>query len=252
MWEVAPGATIRGKLVTKSGDAVADAPIWAVSTGGAARAKTGWASDRSAQDGAYELDGIRAGAYKLQVSTERGLPPAEGYKVDVAEGAKVDKDLVLDDGGKISGTVVDETGKPRRRRRRSSRARSPRERLVLNFSRSKSDAAGNFTVEGVRPGDYRVIATLGWRDELRKPGSTDDAKQGERRHREAERDGAPVHLVVESRANSITGTVLDADGKPVSDAYLSSARESDAAGARAIGHRRYARLGLVRRRQARC
>jgi hypothetical protein len=42
-----------------------------------------------------------------------------------------------------------------------------------------------------------------------------------------------VRLVVEPQNGRITGTVVDADGKPVADAYVSAARESDAAGAQA-------------------
>lgn len=228
-WEVAPGATIRGKLATKAGEPIAAAPIWAQKIGGAARAKSGWGNDTSTRDGTYELDGLRAGAYKLNVSTDKGVPPAEGFEVAVGEGATVDKDLVLDDGGKIAGTVVDEAGKPVPDVDIRPQALAAGG-FGFRFDDAKSDAAGNFTIDGVRPGEYRVVAALGWMDELRKPGSTDDSKRGEHVTVKANAT-ATVRLVVESRANAITGVVLDADGKPVSDAYLSSARESDAAGA---------------------
>src|SRR5262249_31876608 len=42
---------------------------------------------------------------------------------------------------------------------------------------------------------------------------------------------ATVRLVVESQSGTIKGTVVDAEGKPVPDAFVSAARESDAAGA---------------------
>ncbi len=229
-WEVGAGATVRGKVTTKSGEPIAEAPVWAQSTGGAARAKSGWASDKSTRDGSYELDGVRAGAYKLQVSSERGIAPVDGFRITVAEGAKLDKDLVLDDGGKIAGTVVDETGKPVPDVQIRPRALASAT-FGFNMGDIKSDAAGNFTIEGMRPGDYRVVASLGWMDELRKPGSNDDAKQGESATVKPNAT-TTVHLVVESRAEAIIGVVVDGDGKPVPDAFLSAARESDAAGAR--------------------
>jgi protocatechuate 3,4-dioxygenase beta subunit len=65
---------------------------------------------------------------------------------------------------------------------------------------------------------------------MRKPGANDDAKTGEK---VAIKPGqtASVRLTVESISGSIKGSVADADGKPVSDAYIIAARESDAAGA---------------------
>ena len=73
-------------------------------------------------------------------------------------------------------------------------------------------------------------AQRSWRDQLRKPGTTDDAKQGERATVKANQV-TTVKLVVESQSGTIKGTVVDAEGKPVPDAYVSAARESDAAGA---------------------
>ncbi len=91
----------------------------------------------------------------------------------------------------------------------------------------KTAADGTFAIEGVRPGEYRVVARRDW-DDLRKVGTTDDAEQGEVAT-VAGGQTATVHLVVEAQTGRITGTVVDGDGKPVPDAYVSAARESDAA-----------------------
>ncbi|MEO8700318.1 MAG: carboxypeptidase regulatory-like domain-containing protein [Kofleriaceae bacterium] len=225
IWEVDAGASVRGKVVTKSGEPVEGSIVWARTVGGAPRAKSGWSGDASARDGTYELTGLKPGSYKIDVNSDRGAGPKDGVTVEVAAGAAVVKDLVLDEAGTIKGTVVDPEGKP-----------VPGLDVFASSAGQyggdshKSDEAGNFTLFPIRPGDYRVVATRGWLDRLRKPGTTDDAKQGEK---VSVRGGqtATVRLVVESQSGAISGTVVDAAGKPVTDAYVSAARESDAAGA---------------------
>ncbi len=226
-WLVDTGAVIKGKIRTKSGEPVEDAEIWARTTTGAARAKTGWGGDESARDGTYELTGLKPGSYKIEVTSTKGVAPKDGFKVDVAAGATVEKDLVLDDVGTLTGLVIDANGAPV-----SSIDINTR---ILGGGRSwggdhSSDDAGAFTIEGLRPGDYRVVAQRGWSDTLRKPGTTDDAKQGERVTIRANQVST-VKLVVEAQSGTIKGTVIDTDGSPVGDAFVSGARESDAAGA---------------------
>ena len=226
-WMVDPGAVIKGTVRTTSGDAVEAAEVWARTTSGAARAKTGWGTDESARDGRYELTGLKPGSYKIEVTSTRGVAPKDGYKIDVAAGATVEKDLVLDDVGTLTGTVIDANGAPVANIDINTR--------ILGGGRSwggdhSSDDAGAFTIEGLRPGDYRVVAQRGWSDTLRKPGTTDDAKQGEKVTIRANQVST-VKLVVEAQSGTIKGTVVDTDGSPVGDAFVSAARESDAAGA---------------------
>jgi protocatechuate 3,4-dioxygenase beta subunit len=230
VWEVDPGATVRGKVLARSGDPIEGAWLQARVVGGPARAKDGHRSDTSAHDGAYELTGLKPGSYQLELETDRGVPPQDGYRVEVAPGETVTRDLVVDDGGTIRGTVADAAGKP-------VVGVEVHARAGANFTwrwpgtTPRSDDTGAFTLEGVKPGDYHVVAQRSWFDTLRKPGTTDDAKQGERVTVRAGQTST-VRLVVESQAQAIRGTVVDAAGKPVDDAFVSAARESDAAGAR--------------------
>ncbi|MBS1119144.1 MAG: hypothetical protein H6Q90_1372 [Deltaproteobacteria bacterium] len=227
VWEVDPGATVRGRVVTKTGDLIEDANVWARTIGGGARDKEGWGNASSTHDGKYELVGLRPGSYKLEVSTDRGIGPRDGYKIEVAAGAVVDRDLVVDDGGTIKGTVVDAEGKPVVGIEISAVAVTD----AWSFgSEHKSDEAGEFTLQPLRAGDYRVTARRSWSDQLRKPGTNDDAKQGEKVSVKPNVTST-VRLVVESQTGVIKGTVVDAQGKPVADAFVSAARESDAAGA---------------------
>jgi len=158
----------------------------------------------------------------------RGILAGSGWLIRVAAAAAViEKDLVLEDVGTLTGTVTDANGAPVAGIEINTR--------ILGGGRSwggdhSTDDAGVFTIEGLRPGEYRVFAQRGWSDTLRKPGTTDDAKQGEKATVRAGQV-ATVKLVVEAQSGIIKGTVADTSGAPVGDAFVSAARESDAAGA---------------------
>lgn len=227
VWEVEAGAAVTGKVLAKSGAPIEGAAVSARSVGGEARAKGGWAYDVAQPDGTYALEGLRAGTYQLEVTTDKGAPPKEGYKVEVTTGT-VQKDLVLVETGTIRGTIVDGEGTPQAGIRASAAVVSGP--WMWRDNDNRSDERGAFTIEGLRPGEYRVTAGRTWSDTLRKPGTTDDAEQGERVTVRANQT-ATVKVVVETQTGVIQGTVTDAAGFPVADAFLSAARESDAAGA---------------------
>ncbi len=227
VWEVDAGATIRGKVLARSGKPIEDADIWARTTGGAARARTGWGGDESGRDGSYSLDGLKPGTYKLEVSSDKGAGPKDGYKVEVTAGATIEKDLILDDVGSIKGVVVDANGAPVTKINASAFLVGGGGR---GWANREVDDNGAFTLEGLRPGEYRVNAQRGWSDALKKPGTTDDAKKGEKVVVKPNQT-ATVRLVVEALSGKINGTVVDTANQPVTDAFISAVRESDAAGA---------------------
>lgn len=225
VWEVETGAKIRGKVVTRSGEPIDGALVMCWGTSAAAREQAGYTADRSKPDGAFALAGLSPGTYRVTVSTDRGLAPREGYAIAVAPAATVERDLVIDDGGKLIGSVVDDTGKP------VANARIVAIRNTSSYAPEvDSDASGGFAIEPLRPGDYQITARRNGQDVLHRPGTTDDARQGEKVTVRAGQT-ATVRLIVEAPNGTIQGTVVDAAGKPVSDAFVSSARESDAAGA---------------------
>jgi protocatechuate 3,4-dioxygenase beta subunit len=230
VWEVEGGGTIRGRVLTKQGEAIADVEVNARTTGGGVRDQQRWSSDQSKADGTYELEGLRAATYLLEPDAKTAVAPRDGFKVDVPMGKVVEKDLILEDGGTIEGLVVDEQGKPV-------------EGVKVNANSiendwnwrwdggAKSDASGKFKLDGIRPGEYRVVASKGWFETLRKPGTTDDEQHPGEKAVVRVGETTKARLVIEAQGGTIKGVVVDADGKPVSDAFLSAARESDAAGA---------------------
>lgn len=227
VWEVDGGATIRGKVLTHAREPVDDAEIFARG-GGTGRVLPFWSSSRSHADGSFELTGLLTGSYEIHVRSDRGVEPTKGYTVEVPAGvAQVEHDLVLEAGGALLGHVVDAKGKP---------VRDVEIELVsvggMRFAAPsvKSDAKGDFHAEGLRAGAYQVTAMRAGYQTLRKPGTNDDVRQGERVEIRVG-EITTTQLIVESDDGAISGVVLDPAGKPVPDAFVSNVRESDAAGA---------------------
>jgi hypothetical protein len=228
-WQVDAGATIRGRVVNKRGEPVAEADVFARRTakkdGKDGKAPRGYADDESKADGTFTLSGLPAGSYSLNVSSERGVAPTEGWPIEVAAGVTIDKELVLDDAGSIAGTVVDSQGAAVAgvevvARDNTSQRGSP-------GSRSRPD--GTFVIENVIPGSYRVVAYQGRYAELRKPGASENDKLGEPVTVVAGKQ-ASVKLVVEAQNGTIKGSVVDVSGAPATDAYVTAARENESAG----------------------
>lgn len=238
VWEVDDGATVKGRVLDAGGKPVEGATVFARSTGGDVRARTSFRGDQSTPDGAYELVGLQMGSYKLEVLTDAGVPPSGGYTVEVPGLETITKDLVLGAGGTITGTVTDETGKPVANA--SIVATSGEQRMRFATTANRTDAAGAFRIDGLSAGTYRVAAQRGWMQQLRKPGTNDDARQGESATVKVN-ETTTVNLVVEAETGSITGVVTDTKNAPITDAYVTATRESDAAGAVTQGARAYAR-----------
>ncbi|HEY4175919.1 MAG TPA: carboxypeptidase regulatory-like domain-containing protein [Kofleriaceae bacterium] len=226
---VSTGGRVIGKISRKDGTPVADASVRASAKDIPRGAKEGWGFAASAPDGTYELKGLRAYTYSLEVASNDAVPTKEPTKVDVKLGATLTQDFTLDDGGTIVGTVEDQTGKPVEGVVVNAEAQESRTIMFID-ARPTTDATGAFKLEHLRPGKYdvSVMKSDAWQA-MRKPGTTDDDKQSESVSVEAGKP-ATVKLVIETPNGSISGTVVDSAGTPVTDAFISSARESDAKG----------------------
>ncbi|MBA2543820.1 MAG: carboxypeptidase regulatory-like domain-containing protein, partial [Deltaproteobacteria bacterium] len=226
VWDVDTGATLRGRVTTTSGEPIRDATVSAAREA-KARDKFSGGGGSTTADGRYEITGLRGGSYKLTASIERDIVARETIALELADGAVVERDVVLtpEAVGAIAGTVTDADGRPV--------AEVEVEASGIGVRGSprgeRSGPAGTFSIPAVRPGEYRLTART-QQVVLRKAGTTDDTNQGERVTVRAGQTST-VRIVVESQGGAISGTVVDAAGQPVADAFVSAARESDAAGA---------------------
>ena len=225
VWTVSGGGRVRGVVRTAEGAPVPDVSVMAEATGASARLARRWIDVRTEDDGSFELRGLRAGEYALRVWSDEHRAPEPPPKVTVVDGEVSHADIVLMASGEVAGAVVDEDGAPVA----GADVRVTGGGMFRGGNSARSGEDGRFVVRGVEPGERRVIATRGWVDELRRPGTSDDDVQGEKVTVTAGKT-ATVRLVVERRRGVITGTVRDAQGAPVSDAWVVTSRESDAPG----------------------
>ncbi len=212
VWHVDPGATLRGRVTTKSGQPVDAAFVRASTTHPNHPVGGGYGAARTLPDGRYEIHGLPAGSYKIAVSSERGR--GELAKVEVAARGSVDHDVVIEEGGTIEGIVVDADGKPVFGIDVTADGVGG-ERNEL----ARSDANGEFSIAPLEAGTYELrvsrgdvaVRTVGAVERVTvRPTQTSRAK-----------------LVVESHTAAITGTVVDAKGSPIGDAFVSAMREHD-------------------------
>ncbi|HEY4057724.1 MAG TPA: carboxypeptidase regulatory-like domain-containing protein [Kofleriaceae bacterium] len=228
--EVTAAARIVGTVKRKDGSVVDGAQIQGRSVALAAGQKDAWVSDRALPDGSYELADLQPYTYSLEVSTLNDMPAHDAEKVTAKAAETVTHDFVLDDTAKITGMLVDQTGVALADTEVRAFPEEERRGMWWSGAPTRTDATGAFTIDSLRPGTYRVQALRDDFTALKKPGTTDDDKQGEVVVVTADKPTV-VKLVVESPNGTISGTVVDASGSPVGDAFLASAKESDAAGA---------------------
>lgn len=224
VWHVRAGRTIRGRVLDVAGSAVPRAELRAQLVGGDPRGQRVWSDARTGADGRFELTGLVAGRYALEVITDE-LPELERpVEVEVP----IDRDLdgvaiTLGEAGTIEGAVTEQGGRA---------VAGVNVRAIGKQWRRGEDVMtrddGSFTIRALAPGEYRVTAERGFSD-LRAPGSSDDDVQG-LPVRVAAGRASRVKLVLERLSGRIAGRVVDAAGRPVADAFVAAERESDAAG----------------------
>jgi len=215
-WKVSRGQAIRGQVVDTGGKPVAGLAVQARQQidPSQPRARQTWARATTSGDGRFDLGGLLAGQFDVTVAGARATP--RPLIVTLAERQDVDDlRIELPATGAVHGTVVDARGHA-----------IPRTTVSLgggpqNFVTMVADD-GSFTFEHVGAGTYQAVAAGRW-GELRR---LDANPSGERVTVEPG-ETATVKLVVEAAAGTISGTVRDADGGIVHDAFVESIRESE-------------------------
>ncbi|MEM6990268.1 MAG: carboxypeptidase regulatory-like domain-containing protein [Myxococcota bacterium] len=238
VWEVEAGLTIGGLVVNADGDPIKDARVWASMLLEGRAGTQQWASDRTEADGTFQLAGVVAGRYNVSASADDYLRLDDKPEIEVSERGAEPIKITLERGGSIRGRVVDQHGEAVAGA--NVQARGTGGRSWRNRAHTVDD--GTFELDNVEPGPTRVSANKGWRKRLKSPGKSDDDLQGELIE-VARNEVAEVELVVETLDGTISGTVTDAGGGPVSDAFINCDRESESAAAAAGGNRRSVRWG---------
>ncbi|MBS1119143.1 MAG: hypothetical protein H6Q90_1371 [Deltaproteobacteria bacterium] len=218
-WEVSPGGKIHGHVRTTAGAPVI-ASLNARAIGPLEPGASGGLGATSDQTGEFTITGLHPGHFSLFVETDMFATPAP-IELAISGHETIEHDVVLDPGGTVHGIVIDGRGKPVPNMRVIAEsidqpATDPRDSITRND--------GTFELTGIVAGNHHVYAANRGGQRARRPGTTDHDPQGEQIHVDANQR-ATVRLVVEPEDGRIRGSVFDADGKPVSDAFVVAARD---------------------------
>lgn len=241
VWKVKTGLSLRGRVVSSEGVAVPDVRISARSKGGDPRAQSTRGNSTSEEDGSFEIEGLLSGTYSLSARSDEYTSPDNPQEVELSSSSNEEIEMVISKGATLIGLVVDEEGK-------AIKGASISARSMVRGWRSSGNATalddGTFEITALKPGSYRLTASMGrWGGEtLRGIGKGDDDVQGKVVAVSLDKK-QEVTLVVQSQNGSISGIVVDEQGKPVSDAFVDSERQSDSAGAVKGRARRTVRWG---------
>jgi protocatechuate 3,4-dioxygenase beta subunit len=188
---------------------------------------------RAENDGAFELSPVAGGKLKLTATADDGSKGELSVEVgDLDQDGLV---IELTPRATLAGRVVDAHGKPVAGATVKADPKTPKQDggLTMNMNgmnpfgdtQATTTEDGAFAVRGLDPGAYLVSVSdrgpaLAWA----KP--QDPEKPSEPIEVEVAVDrGADVELTVEARDGVIRGVVLDADGAPVVDAWVTAYRE---------------------------
>ncbi|HVS64399.1 MAG TPA: carboxypeptidase regulatory-like domain-containing protein [Thermoanaerobaculia bacterium] len=152
------GAVLRGQVLSEDGDPVSGAIVLRVEQRRSPFEVGGMPSvARSDSDGRYRLDGLPTGATSILVEHARHPKMVRDFVVQPGENLL---DLRLESGHEIGGRVVDETGLAVAGA--TVAAQAPSAGFSITFggqgSEPVTDERGEFTLEGLADGSYRVTA----------------------------------------------------------------------------------------------
>ena len=198
------GQEVRGTVVSTDGLEVANAVLTIESIGQfPPEAKFEWTSDMA---GTFEIGGLEPGDYNIQVA----LPyvPTESFKIQLTDGADVQKDLELNDAYFVKGQVVDHDGK-------AVEGAEVDANIDIDFLRFfghitvASDSSGEFQLGPFRYGQDMTL-------------SARHLEGGSTYRNEVLSGNHKVKLIL-SRLVSVSGTVLDAESGTFLDEFALSA-----------------------------
>jgi protocatechuate 3,4-dioxygenase beta subunit len=169
------------------------------------------ASEGSPEPSVDETPPETAAGETAPVNTARETPPAGAVE-------ELESDFTLDFASAISGTVVEHgSGEPAALVVVQVGTIDPNQPAILSFVGSDAPSAvsgsdGTYEIQGLKPGEYRVVARSGWSGYL---GSASNEALRVVVERGEDRNGVDLEV---TRGGTISGRVVDPTGEPVAGA----------------------------------
>jgi hypothetical protein len=241
--------SIRGRVTNSAGHPIARAEVRAGPNAGQVEGRI----TLTDTDGRYEIANLPEGTYTIVVSKTdyvrtswgEARPEGPGKRIPLADGQKLaNMDVRVEHTGAIAGRIVDEFGDPVSdvfvQSMRYQYVQGSR-RLLPSGRGGRSNDLGEFRIFGLTPGQYVVSATL--RDFSANSSDTNDRSgyaptfyPGTGNPADAQRvtiasgqtmTGITLPLLPIQTAK-ISGTVVDADGRPPANGFINVTAKSAA------------------------
>lgn len=231
--EVEKGGTIGGQAT----DALTHEPAFGIEACAYSGGKVVGHCDTTGNTGEYTIIGLPAGSYPVHFVAAAGGPEQnfrigdKHYVDQVHEGAasgETGVDVEMHDGGGIAGTIEGPLGEPLR----EGMACVVETAADLGRHCADADVAGEYEIEGLAPGSYRVrfvkLGAAGLAPQYFEGVGTFGAATAVPVTGTAVTPGIDARLVA---GGTIAGTVVDSfDGSPVAGAWVCAERTTGAIG----------------------
>jgi protocatechuate 3,4-dioxygenase beta subunit len=186
-------------------------------------------------DGNFDLGPINPGTFTLVATNSNG--DKGELEITVGDGGVENVVLQMEPRASISGVVLDEGGVPQSGMRVEIKpvAKAGAANVNMDFGNpfgtgTPTGEDGSFTVRGLEPGPHTVLVksakgrALAWAapEDSDAPMAPMEIEVEDREQRTG------FDLTVEARSGEITGLVIDADGIPVADAWVTASEEMSA------------------------
>jgi protocatechuate 3,4-dioxygenase beta subunit len=198
-----PAARLAGRVVDSSGNGVGRARLTLLTGETDPWSEYNAPTTSTDEEGRFDLENLESGSVRLLVEASEFLPRVEPMTLEPGKG-KEDLLIQIEPGLHLEGQVLDPDRTPISG---ASVTALGRMELSRNQPGTSTDRDGRFRIGGLGPGSVEILVsaegypqeTLGWA---------------------VRADGPPLEIVL-SRGSSLTGRVVDEEGRPVESAEVS-------------------------------
>ncbi len=165
--QLVPAITLTGVVVDEDGEPVEGANLQTMAeqgtrgAGGFANVESLYRSGRSDDSGAFRIEGLVSGKHRLTVRSQQHrqteLPPLEVTPGEEPEPLRI----VLERGARLEGRVTDSAGRPLAEAtiQPVQKRQDLASMMTRDFRAARTDANGDFTLEGLGPGPQSFEAS---------------------------------------------------------------------------------------------
>lgn len=225
VWPVEAGSAISGRVIYRDGSPASAAMVHVTSINPAGPRLV--SADRASARGRFEITGLEAGAYTIEARSGTAVSRT-AVSITVPATGMIEQDLVVERAGEIRGTLVDPSGVPVENVAVDAWPDTAITRL--HELSAVTDARGEFLIAGLRAGTFVVTPRRGGIELIAGP----DQRPASAQVTVELGRTAIVRLVVGRPSGEIRGVVVDAQGRPAGDVFVTASLEAGGSSGRVL------------------